>query len=450
MTSIPGWLRASCAVGVSLIVASSVRPARAAPTPPGSAEPAAAVPREPADMTRSAGALLIPKDPAKLLGVADGFVDSGDFHLAAGLYQRIVEEFPDSTAAAQAARSLKIIKAGRLDMQPADEVVVTPAAPTPAPAIPRDGDTVLRVDPYSVRTAERLRLTTWEKLDFGVTSFLYGMSLGGSYALTLDHEDEATTPIALGALVYTLGAVGYLSVGHPDRGDLPLALAITSYIPTSTLLLSNLLFPDADPKKTGIAVTVAGLAAIPIALVATHALDLDPGDTQVVRDAGFWGLVLGTTSCLAFRADTITVDYGGGATYSYDRQPSNRTIATWGAAGLFGGLGLGALAAAHSELSLERIRVTTWGGYGGGLTGALLASGGHGSDQAIFAGITVGAGLGLVVAFLTTGGLDGIPPETSVVSRLLPRGMIPAVLSTPGLDAGSASTPLLGLAGVLN
>jgi hypothetical protein len=435
-------------LGVSLIVSSSGRSARAAPTPVESAEPAAAVPREPA------GALVNPKDPAKLLSVADGFVDSGEFHLAAALYQRIVEEFPASAEAAQSVRALKIIKAGRLDMQPAHDVVVTPATPIPAPppgpAVSHDGDTVLRVDPYSVRTAERLRLTTWEKLDFGVTSFLYGMSLGGSYALTLDREDEATTPIALGALVYTLGAVGYLSVGHPDRGDLPLALAITSYVATSTLLLSNLLFPDADPKKTGIAVTVAGLAAIPMALVATHALDLDPGDTQVVRDAGFWGLVLGTTSCLAFRADTITVDYGYGTTYSYDRQPSNRTIATWGAAGLFGGLGLGALAAAHSELSLERIRVTTWGGYGGGLVGALLVAGGRGSEQAVFTGITVGAGLGLVVTFLTTGGLDGIPPETSVVSRFLPRGMIPAVLSTPGLDAGSAPTALLGLAGVLN
>ena len=45
---------------------------------------------------------------------------------------------------------------------------------------------VVRHEPYSLRTAERLRLTTWEKLDFGVTAFLYGMSLGLTFSLGLD------------------------------------------------------------------------------------------------------------------------------------------------------------------------------------------------------------------------------------------------------------------------
>jgi hypothetical protein len=108
------------------------------------------------------------------------------------------------------------------------------------------------------------------------------------------------------------------------------------------------------------------------------------------------------------------------------------------------------LAAAKTELSLERIRVTTWGGYGGGLLGALLVAGAHGEEAAVFKGIAVGAGIGLLATFLSTGSLDGIPPETAVVSRLLPRGMIPTVLAAPGLATGSAPAPLLGLAGVLN
>jgi hypothetical protein len=416
------------------------------------------------DMTKKAGALLVPPDPDKLLTTADALVDSGEFKLAAVFYQRILTEYPDSPAAFQASRSLKIIKTARLDMTPVAEAIA-PVAP-PAPALPpprpsaalrRDADTVLRLDPYSVRTAERLRLSTWEKLDFGITSFLYGLSLGATYSLTLDEDDTTATPIAIGALAYTLGAVGYLSSAHPDRGDLPLALAITSYVPTSTLLLSNLLFPSADSRDTGIAVTVAGLAAIPIAVFATRRLNLDPGDTQLVRDAGFWGLVLGTVGCLGFGTETHTVTYTSDPytytypnSYMYTREPTSRTIAAWGAGGLFGGLALGVLAAAKTELSLERIRVTTWGGYGGGLLGALLVAGAHGEEAAVFKGIAVGAGIGLLATFLSTGSLDGIPPETAVVSRLLPRGMIPTVLAAPGLATGSAPAPLLGLAGVLN
>jgi hypothetical protein len=392
----------------------------------------------PAPAPPPAAAVSAPPDPAGLISAADAAIDAGQLDQALALYARVASEFPTSREAAEARRAAKILRARAAALSFAPP---SPGATAPAAA---DGDTVLRLDPYSRRTAERLRLTTWEKLDFGVTSFLYGLSLGTSFALTLDDGNQAMTPIAIGALVYTLGAVGYLNAGNPDRGDLPLALAITSYIPTSTLLLSNLFFPHADSKDTGIAVTVAGLAAVPIALFATSRLNLDPGDTQVVRDAGFWGLVLGTAGSLGFQYETFE-SYG----YSYKRDPSNRTIATWGAVGLFGGLGLGALAAAHSELSLERIRVTTWGGYGGGLLGALLVAGGRGDDHDVFRGITIGAALGLTVTFLTTGGLDGIPPETAVISRLLPRGVVPTVVAAPGLDPGSAPAPVLGFAGVL-
>src|SRR5204862_225533 len=82
------------------------------------------------DMTLTAGALLIPVDPAALLATADALVDSQSFQLAAAIYQRIVTEFPASPAARDAGRSLKIIKTARLDMTPAVEAT---AAAAPAP-----------------------------------------------------------------------------------------------------------------------------------------------------------------------------------------------------------------------------------------------------------------------------------------------------------------------------
>ena len=115
---------------------------------------------------------------------------------------------------------------------------------------------------------------------------------------------QTSAPVALGAVAYTVGAVAYLQLGEPDRGDLPLALAISS------------LHADDDAAgrqhrqrqsriREGRAVTaIVGLLSIPVAIVAARQLDLDPGDMQLVRDAGFWGLVLGTTGMLAFGGST--------------------------------------------------------------------------------------------------------------------------------------------------
>ena len=112
------------------------------------------------------------------------------------------------------------------------------------------------------------------------------------------------------------------------------------------------------------------MLAIPAAIIAARKLDLDPGDTQLVRDAGFWGLVLATTGTLAFGGETRT-DYG------FERYvtPSNRKVAGLSLAGLYGGLTLGTIAAMNSEVSLERVRITTWGGYGGTVVGLLLGAG---------------------------------------------------------------------------
>ena len=134
--------------------------------------------------------------------------------------------------------------------------------------------------------------------------------------------------------------------------------------------MSNLAVDGPDDQQVALATAATGLLAVPLAVAATHWLDLDPGDTQLVRDAGFWGLVLGTAGTLGFGGDTET--FGDFESY---RQPSSRKIAVAGLAGLYGGLACGALAASQSEVSLERVRVATWGGYGGALVGALLMAG---------------------------------------------------------------------------
>ena len=151
-----------------------------------------------------------------------------------------------------------------------------------------------------------------------MTAFLYGMSVGFSYALSLDNatSGDAFPPIAIGALSYTLGAVAFLNLANPDRGDLPLALAITSYLPTTTLLVANVAFDNPDGKKTALATAAAGLISVPIAVLAARELNLDPGDTQLVRDSGFWGLALATTGILGFGGTTDDLSRSGARTTS--------------------------------------------------------------------------------------------------------------------------------------
>jgi hypothetical protein len=295
-----------------------------------------------------------------------------------------------------------------------------------------------------LRTSERLRLTTWEKLDFGTTAFLYGMSVGFSFALSEPNGNGSVAPIALGALAYTVGAVAYLQVGEPDRGDLPLALGITSFVPTTAFLVYNIGNDHPSARTSALVTAGAGLLSAPVAIVAARNLDLDPGDAQLVRDAGFWGLVLGTTGMLAFGGKQV--DAGFGNTY---QGPSDRKVFTSSLLGLYGGLGLGAIAAANSEVSLERVRVTTWGGYGGAILGVLFgASAGGSSGKGAWTGITIGALAGLIITFAATSSLDGIPPED--VALHTPRrrdGFAPSLLSVTDTD-GRAHTAF-GLAGSL-
>jgi hypothetical protein len=373
---------------------------------------------------------------ADVLAAADAAIDASNLEAAKPLYEQLVREHPSSPEAGEARRALKIIAARNN------------VAPAAADAVQRSegGDSVvIRRETYSTRTSERLRLSTWEKVDFGSSAFLYGMSVGFSYALSSgDAEDNLLPAMTVGALTYTMGAVAYLHVGNPDRGDLPLVLAITSYVPTTTLLVSSALRDNPEGQDTALAVAGSAVLAIPAAVIAARKLDLDPGDTQLVRDAGFWGLVLATTGTLAFAGET-TNNYG----FEQYVAPSDRKIAALSLAGLYGGLALGTIGALNSEVSLERVRVTTWGGYGGAILGLMLGAGtDRNGDRGIYAGMTIGGALGLLITFLSTSSLDGIPPEdspTAATAARRPSRWAPSLLPIAGVDGRSKTG--LGISG---
>jgi len=250
-------------------------------------------------------------------------------------------------------------------------------------------------------------------------------------------------------MAYTVAAVGFLSLANPDRGDLPLALAISSYVPTTVLLGANFFNNHPNQKHVAAATAVAGLLSVPAAVIAAKQLDLDPGDTQLVRDAGFWGLVLSITAIEGFGGQTQT--YGNGnLTYTAYTAPTGRTVAGTGLLGLYGGLGLGLLAAHFTDVSLERVRVTTWGGYGGAIIGLLLgaaAASGQGSNSAdLYKGICIGAMGGLAITFAATSGLDGIPPEEVPAQHASASRLTPLMLGVTGPDG--QSHPALGVGGL--
>ncbi|MFZ5471541.1 MAG: tetratricopeptide repeat protein [Myxococcota bacterium] len=355
----------------------------------------------------------------ELLAEADAALDRGELDKARLLYERIAREFAETPEAHAAERVLKALRLA------AGRQLVTGA---------RD-DLVYQLEPYSTKTQERLRLSTWEKLDFGVTAFLYGASVGVSYGLANPTFDTAATvtPIVAGSLVYTGAAIAFLYTMSPDRGDLPLALMVSSYLPAATTLTLLALWPNPDSRTMALASVLAGVVAVPAAAILAMKLDLDPGDTQLVRDFGFWGMVLGITGAFAFHDPTICC--GG---------PSSQTVGTAGMMGLYSGLGLGLLLAMQTEVTLERVRVTTWGGYGGAVIGVLMATAVTGGRNPV-PGLFFGSVLGLGVSFLATASIDSVPTDATMV--LGPR-VEPALM--PLADARGWNGAALGLRGTFH
>jgi outer membrane lipoprotein SlyB len=213
------------------------------------------------------------------------------------------------------------------------------------------------------------------------------------------------------------------------------------------LLLANALWTNPDDKRTATVTALTGLGSVPVAVLAARKLDLDPGDTQLVRDAAFWGLALATLGTLGFAGTTNTFEYYPN-TYTEYESPSAREVATAGLVGLYGGLGLGLWAAHASEISLERVRVTTWGGYGGAVLGLLFGSAmddeeARGGPR----GAAIGALAGLAITFLTTAKLDGIPAADAPTRASWTSRLSPSLVPVPTVSG--RTTTAFGISGTL-
>jgi hypothetical protein len=390
-------------------------PAAATPAAatPAAATPAAATPAAatPAAATPAAASADTDRAAADQLRRCDGLVVARDLAGARRCFERLRQQHPHSPEARDAERTVRTMIA----LAPA-------AAADPALADRR----FFVLEPYSNRTHERLRLTSWEKLDFDVTAFIYGLSTGLTAGLAIDPDlNSAPALMVGGAVAYTGLALTYVSTSKVDRGDLPLTLAITAYAPL-TAALAALATQWSSPKAVGGAVAGSALLAIPIAVFAARHTDLDPGDTQLVRDAGFWGL-----------ATSFVATFG-----LTDRL---QAAATAGLGGLYGGMGIGLLAANYSEVSLERVRMTTWGGYGGALLGGLIANAAHGQEKAETLAIVGGAAAGLLTTFLSTRSVDALP-ASAMPARLSLRGLEPTALTVVARDGRPVLQPGVTLA----
>jgi len=305
-----------------------------------------------------------------------------------------------------------------------------------------------QADSYSARTNERLRLGMLEKLEFTLAATAFGGAVGFLYGMSdvpdgADGEARAPERIAVsGSLLYAAAAVTYLGLASPDRGDLPLVMSIAGYVPVTALFGLVLLDPEANEGNIGPPVAASALLSLPAAVLAARWLDLDPGDAALVRDAGFWGLMMGTIGTRGFGASAFRDSHG----FAHDRSPSSRAISITALAGMYGGLALGAVGAGWAEVSLERVRVCTWSGYAGAALGAVLMLS---SDykRTVYRGATVGALVGLTTAYVLTGGLDTIPSGTRMVERVTPATFTPLVTTIS--SAEGEVRPAFGLAGAL-
>jgi hypothetical protein len=398
-----------------------------APTAPALADEP---PPEPAlaDRPAPAAPTLAPGTAASLLKEADDLIARGDREGAQRLYARIAADHPGTHEANAAVRSVWLMDALRLSppMESATATVTADGQWVP------DRPAYFALEPYSARTGERIRINTWEKLDFGVTSFIYGLTTGVSIGFAV-RADESSGPggmaavTALTALAYTGLSAAYLSFATPDRGDLPLVLTISSYVPATVGLVA--LATGWEDRAALVTAALAGVVAVPAAWMAAARTNFDPGDAQLVRDAGFWG---------------------GGIAFllALSMTENSQSLGLAGLGGLYGGMALGLVAASSTNVTLERVRLTTWGGYGGAVIGGLFSLAGDNEDG-FPAGIAIGAAAGLVFTLALSSSVDTIPDDVQLVAggNATVGFLRPAMVQTVARDGRPTLVPGIDLVG---
>ena len=242
--------------------------------------------------------------------------------------------------------------------------------------------------------------------------------MGVAYATGVFRNDSAIGgAVLLSTAVYGALAGVYVGAAKPKRSDLALTLTIASDVPVTALLFG--LARDSDVKRsTAAAVAVSGTLALPLAGLVANVATVDAGAMTLAREAGFWGATLAMTGTAGFWAGR-SCDH---ADHCSRQSPSGRVVGIAGLLGLYGGLAAGGLIGSEWDVSVERARLTTLGGYVGALMGGIVGLVRYDGYQAL-APVTIGAALGLGAGFLLSAGEDSGPTASDAntfVPTLLP------------------------------
>jgi hypothetical protein len=240
---------------------------------------------------------------------------------------------------------------------------------------------------------------TWvDRADLVGTLAVYGLVAG--YGLTPLAPFQPYTPILGGALLF--GFAGALL--NVTQDQVPLVEGLILLPATLLVLLLAVLNPYPDPWYITTAIAVAGGLCLPLGLVVGTRLKISGGDAALIRDAGFWGALLGTL-------------LGMGSTTGI--QPLPTLI------GLLTGTGAGAVLSRLFEPTLGQVRAVTVSGYLGGMLGLIgilirQSSAGPGGLPFWPQQIALGAAGGMVIATEVVMHLDYLDEETALQPAALP------------------------------
>ena len=399
---------------------SAAEPADESP-PPQEAAAEAAPSAVKVGETEAAPAVESVDESEKLLALADEHLEAGEITKALRAYQDIVGNHGSSPAAQIAKRSALVIErviAARSKPRPSADLIPS------NPIVQQTSNSAMVGDDlFSRATGERLAINIWERLDFAGTMFTYGLGNGAALAAGSGCEGGCVAGMmAASGAVFGGASLYYLLNGNVDRGDLPLAMAVTAYLPAAIMFTGFI--AEQDSEAQALTTGLVGVAALPIGLALAAATDVDPGDTQLVRDSIFWGSLFGIGSLLAVDEDTGSQTVGICAL----------------SGGIVGGLA-GTALASFSDPTLERVRVVTWAGYAGTALGLLVGVGLE-TDQGYAIGAVSGGVLGLTLGAVFSEALDELPSAPTWVAGLSEiRTATPTVLVYRQADGRQGAMP---------